>query len=58
MNEEIITNEYLQKVYSTCYKLFNDLQVMGIKNIHLYIAARQCVSFVIGTAIDKRHPNL
>ena len=58
MSEEKITNEYLQRVYSTCYKLFNDLQAKDVKNIHLYVAARQSVSFVIGTAIDKRHPNV
>lgn len=58
MSEEKITNEYLQRVYSTCCKLFNDLQEKDVKNIHLYVAARQSVSFVIGTAIDKRHPNV
>ncbi len=56
--DEIVTNEYLNKVYRECIELFDYLDSKYVKNIHLYVAARQSVAFTVGQAIQKHHPKV
>lgn len=55
---EVVTNEYLNKVYGECIELFDYLDSKNVKNIHLYVAARQSVAFTVGQAIQKHHPKV
>ena len=57
-NEELVTNEYLNRVYQECIELFDYLDFKNVKNIHLYVAARQSVAFTVGKAIQKHHPKV
>ncbi|MCH5171568.1 MAG: SAVED domain-containing protein [Erysipelotrichales bacterium] len=58
MKNEVISKEYLDFVYEECLKLFDYLDYKNVKNIHLYVAARQSIAFTIGSSIQKHHPNV
>lgn len=49
---------YLQKVYSYTKCLLDYLGKSGVKRINMYIAAKQPISFIIGTAIQPGHPKV
>lgn len=53
-----VTKAYLQDVYSYAKSIFDLCNTSGVKRINLFIAAKQPVSFVIGTAIQSYHPNI
>lgn len=53
-----VTNSYLQKVYGFVESVLVVTQTRNIKKIHLYIAAKQPICFVVGTAIEERHPEI
>lgn len=53
-----IDNEYLQKVYQYVESVLVWSQTRNIRRINMYISAKQPVSFVIGTAIEERHPEV
>lgn len=49
---------YLQKVYSYTKQLLDICSSNGVEQINMYIAAKQPVSFIIGTAIRSGHPKV
>lgn len=53
-----VTDEYLQKVYEFVESVLVGTQTTSIKKINLYISAKQPICFVIGTAIEERHPEI
>lgn len=53
-----IDNKYLQKVYQFVESVLVWSQTRNIKRINMYISAKQPVSFVVGTAIEERHPEI
>lgn len=56
--EDRVTNKYLQRVYEFVESVLVGTQTTGIRRINLYIAAKQPISFVVGTAIEERHPEI
>lgn len=53
-----VTNSYLQKVYEFVESVLVGTQRSKVKRINMYIAAKQPICYVIGTAIEARHPEV
>ena len=53
-----VNNAYLQKVYNFVESILVGTQTTNIRKINLFIAAKQPVCFVVGTAIEERHPEI
>lgn len=53
-----ITNDYLNDVYFKIFDFLDQAGKNGIKRVNLYLSSRQAVSFVIGSAIQVRHPEV
>ena len=56
--EDKITSKYLNSVYYAVRDYLDAAANANIKCVHLYCNARQAVSFVVGQAIQPRHPNI
>ena len=56
--EDKITAEYLNSVYYWVLDLLDSCSEAGVKTVHLYSSSRPCVSFIVGTAIQRRHPRV
>lgn len=50
--------KYLEKIYSFTKDILDACKDNGVERINMYIAAKQPISFVIGTAIQSYHPNI
>lgn len=55
---ERVTDAYLQKIYEFIESILVGTQSTNIKRINLFIAAKQPICFVVGTAIEERHPEI
>lgn len=53
-----ITNDYLDLVYSYVKNVLDACGKTNIKRVNLFITAKQSVSFTVGTAIQKYHPEI
>lgn len=53
-----VDKKYLNEVYYRVTDFMDAAMSCGVKNVYIYCASRQCVSFVIGTAIKNNHPNV
>lgn len=53
-----LTQSYLHEVYTFANAVFELCKDSGVERINLYIAAKQPISFVIGTAIQTCYPNI
>lgn len=53
-----VTDEYLQKVYRFIEGVLVGTQGSNVTRINLYIAAKQPICYVVGTAIEERHPEI
>ena len=53
-----LTQSYLHEVYTYAHAVFDLCKDSDVKRINLYIAAKQPISFVIGTAIQALHPKI
>ena len=53
-----ITQSYLHEVFAFSNAVFDLCKNAGVERINLYIAAKQPISFVIGTAIQTYHPKV
>lgn len=51
-----VTKQYLQDVYSFTKNVLDSCLKNNIKRINIYIAAKQPIGFIIGTAIQSYHP--
>lgn len=52
----IVDEKYLQNIYSFTRNVLDSCSQNNVKRVNFYIAAKQPVSFVIGTAIQDYHP--
>lgn len=50
--------KYLQNIYSFTKDVLDLCKDNGVERINMYIAAKQPISFIIGTAIQSYHPNV
>lgn len=50
--------KYLQIIYSFTKDVLDLCKNNGVERINMYIAAKQPISFIIGTAIQSYHPNV
>lgn len=50
--------DYLKKVYSFIKNILDSCGGLNIKKVNIYIAAKQSVNFVVGTAIQNYHPRI
>ena len=55
---DAVSLEYLQDVYSFTKSVLDSCLNCGVKSINFYLATKQPVSFVIGTAIQSYHPSV
>lgn len=53
-----VTKQYLQEVYSFTRNVLDTCLKNGVKRINIYIAAKQPIGFIIGTAIQSSHPTI
>lgn len=53
-----VDTKYLQEVYSYTKSLLDYSNKNNVKRVNMYIAAKQPVSFIIGTAIRSGHPKV
>ncbi len=53
-----VSNKYLQSVYSYARNLLDSCLKNNVQRINIFIAAKQPISFVIGTAIQSFHPTV
>ena len=53
-----ITQSYLHDVFAFSKAVFDLCKDSGVERINLYIAAKQPISFIIGTAIQTYHPKV
>ena len=53
-----ITQSYLHDVFAFSKAVFDLCKNSGVERINLYIAAKQPISFIIGTAIQTYHPKV
>ncbi|MCR4660685.1 MAG: SAVED domain-containing protein, partial [Clostridia bacterium] len=53
-----ITNDYLNKVYSSVKNILDACGSKNIKTVNLYMTAKQSVAFIVGTAIQSYHPKV
>lgn len=58
MSGNRVNKKYLQNIYSLTKSLLDECLKNNVKRINLYIAAKQPISFVIGTAIQSYHPTV
>lgn len=56
--DDRITSNYLNTLYFKMIDFLDSASDAGVKEIHLFAASRQIVSFVLGTAIQSRHPRI
>ena len=56
--DDRITSNYLNSLYFKMIDFLDSASEAGVKEIHLFAASRQIVSFVLGTAIQSRHPRI
>lgn len=53
-----INCDYLNKVYSFTKNILDSCSNSEIEKVNLYIAAKQSVNFIVGTAIQSFHPKI
>ena len=53
-----VEKEYLQNIYSFTRNLLDSCSLNNVKRVNFYIAAKQPINFVIGTAIQSFHPKV
>ena len=53
-----VTAKYLQDVYSFARNVFDTCLEQNVKRLNIYIAAKQPINFVVGTAIRSYHPTI
>ena len=53
-----VTDEYLQDVYQFVESILVGAQKADIRKINMYISAKQPICYVIGSAIEERHPEI
>lgn len=56
--DDEVNAELLKKVFSFSKSVFDLCKDSKVKEIHLYISAKQPISFIIGTAIQSYHPKI
>lgn len=54
--QEKVDSKYLVKVYNYVYNFLEFCNKNNVTKVHLFVAAKQPVSFVIGLAIQPYHP--
>lgn len=53
-----INRDYLNKIYSFTKNILDSCGNTDVKKVNLYIAAKQSVNFIVGTAIQSFHPKI
>ena len=51
-----VSKKYLQSIYAFTRDLLDSCAQGNVKRVNMYIAAKQPISFIIGTAIQSFHP--
>ena len=53
---EEVSSEYLKEVFYFVNDFLDECRDKRVQIVHLYLSARQPISFVVGTAIQSHHP--
>ena len=51
-----VNKEYLNQIYDFTKSILDEANECGVRNVNMYICAKQPISFVIGSAIQTYHP--